>query len=235
MYPLTKDRPKALLPVAGKPMIEYILKRVEKIYEVDKIFIITNKKLFSHFESWKITYKSKKEMVIFSDGTTSNDTKLGAIGDIKLVIEKANINDDLIVIAGDNLFSFDVNKFVKFFKVKGFSVAVHNVKNRELIKGYNEVRLDKQRRIINFVEKPDDPRTTLIATCMYLFPREIFKLINEYLEEGNKPDPPGRFLEWLYKRVDIYGYLFRGEWFDIGDIQQYEMVNKKYGRPENRD
>ncbi|MCX7704781.1 MAG: nucleotidyltransferase family protein [bacterium] len=226
MYPLTKDRPKPLLPVAGRPMIEHILKRIEKVNEIDKIFIITNKKFFSQFEFWKHNYKLKKEIIIFSDGTTSDKNKLGAIGDIRFVIEKAKINDDILIVAGDNLFNFDLNKFVKFFRSKSCIVAVHYIKDRELIKKYNEVILDKQRRIISFVEKPQNPKTTLTAICMYLFSKENLKLVKEYLEEGNEPDPPGKFLEWLYKKICVYGYLFRGTWFDIGDIRQYEIVNK---------
>jgi len=228
MYPLTRNRPKALLPVAGKPVIEYNLTNFEKIPAIDKVYIVTNAKYYAHFKKWSTAYSSGKEIHILSDGTTSNDTKLGAIGDIQFAIEEASIDDDLLVAAGDNLFNFDINDFIKFFKKRGASVAVHRVSNKKQLTKYNEVKLDDQYRLVSFEEKPRKPRYTLAAICMYIFPRGKLSLVHEYINKGNNLDEPGRLIQWLYKREDVFGYEFSGKWYDIGDLGQYRRVNHEF-------
>lgn len=228
MYPLTTDRPKALLPVAGRPMVEYIIEKLENVPELDTIYIVTNEKFFPHFVKWQKTYCGKKQILIISDGTMSDETKLGAIGDMKFFIEHARINDDVLVVAGDNLLTFNLNKFIQFFKEKGMSVAVHDVKNKKLIKKYNEVRLDNQHRVISLIEKPAQPTSTRAAICLYILPQDTLQLIHDYIKEGNNPDEPGRYIEWLHKRKDVFGYLFTEPWYDIGDIKQYEQANREF-------
>ncbi len=228
MYPLTKGRPKALLPVAGKPVLEYILKNFEKIPAIDTVYIVTNAKYYVHFKKWKTIYSSSKELHILSDGTTSHDERFGAIGDIQFAIEEASIDDDLAIVAGDNLFGFDIGEFIQFFKKRGISIAVHNVSNKQQLTKYNEVRLDSQYRFVSFEEKPQKPRYALAAICMYIFPREKLCLIHRYLSEGNNPDEPGRLIQWLYKREDVFGYGFSGKWYDIGDPEQYRRVNQEF-------
>ncbi|MCK4233000.1 nucleotidyltransferase family protein [candidate division WOR-3 bacterium] len=228
MYPLTEDRPKSLLHVANKPVIEYIIKGLEKVPEVDKIYIVTNAKFFNNFENWKKTYFTEKEICIISDCTTSDENKFGAIGDMRFVIETTNIDDDLIVTAGDNLYKLNMNDFVRFFRKNSTSIAVHDVKSKELVKKYNEVRLDDKRRVISFIEKPSDPKTSLAAICLYIFPGKQLGLINKYIEEGNNPDQPGYYIQWLSRRVDVFGYIFTERWYDIGDLNQYEKANSEY-------
>ncbi|UCG93335.1 MAG: nucleotidyltransferase family protein [candidate division WOR-3 bacterium] len=228
MYPLTKNRPKALLTVAGRPIVEHILEKLEDMLEIDTIYIVTNVKFFLLFKNWQKTYCGKKKILILSDGTTSDDNKLGAVGDITFVIDHARINDNLLVVAGDNLFTFNLYKLVQFFRKKGITIAVHELKNKSLIKKYNEVRLDNQHRILSLVEKPVQPTSTLAAICLYILPRDTLKLIHEYIKEGNNPDEPGRYVEWLYKRERVFGYVFTEPWYDIGDVKQYEQANKEF-------
>ncbi|MCP4707238.1 MAG: nucleotidyltransferase family protein, partial [Planctomycetes bacterium] len=180
MKELTKDCPKPLLPVAGKPMIEYILSHLEHLVEVDDIFVVTNERFYSRFTSWQEKYRSPKTIRIISDGTTSDTTKMGAVGDMDLLITSAAITDDLLVIAGDNLFTFDLRLFVEFFQKQGMCVAVYDVRDTELIRHYSEVRLDNQHRIIYFEEKPGHPKSTLAATCMYLFSGDSLRLVKQY-------------------------------------------------------
>lgn len=230
MYPLTKNIPKALLTVAGRPIVEFILEKLENVPEIDAIYVVTNAKFFLHFKNWQKTYCGKKKIIIISDGTTSDDNKLGAIGDMKFVIERARINDDVLIVAGDNLFTFNLNKFIQFFKEKGMSIAVHEIKNKSLIKKYNEVRLDNQHRVHSLVEKPMQPTSMLAAICLYILPRDTLKLIHEYMKEGNNPDEPGRYIEWLYKRERIFGYAFTEPWYDIGDVKQYAQASKEFAK-----
>lgn len=227
MRPLTEDKPKTLLPIAGKPVIEYILANFIKIPEIDTIFVLTNAKYHSHFLNWMETYHTCKTIRIVSDSTTSNDTRLGAIGDIQFAIDKLSITDDLLIVAGDNLFTFDVKDFIKFFRSRGISVGVRQVSDKQLLTNYNEVKLDNHFRLVSFEEKPQNPRYTRAAICMYIFPREKLSLVYEYLREGNNSDEPGRLIQWLHKRENVFGYLFSGVWYDIGNIEQYRRANQE--------
>ena len=230
LYPLTLNRPKPLLPVAGKPILEYIMDKIEKVEEIGEVYVVTNQKFTEHFQGWKNNFKSKKRIEVLNDGTLSDEDKLGAVGDLRFVIEREKISDDLFVVAGDNLFQLDIPKFIDFFKEKGTSVALHDVGNKELAKRYGIVTLDQNKRIINFEEKPENPQTTLAATCMYLFSKDESGLVKDYLREGNNPDAPGYYIQWLYKKTEVYGFVFTDKWYDIGDIVQYEKADKEYAK-----
>ena len=231
MYPLTVEQPKPLLPVAGRPVISYIIEKIEKLRTVDTIYIITNARFYSVFKKWHKTSKGNKRIEIIEDGTYTEKDKLGAIGDLKFAIEKRSITDDLLVVGGDNLFDFDLGEFEKFFVEKGTSVGLYDVGVTDLVKDYNTVVLDEKKRIIEFTEKPRalKSKTTLAAICLYLFPSGDVPVIMRYLAEGNNPDEPGRLIEWLYRRVSVYGYVFSGRWFDIGDLAQYLKAEREYG------
>lgn len=228
LYPLTRDKPKPLLSVAGQPMIEHILRKIENIKEIDRIYVVTNEKFAGHFRDWKDTYTGEKEIKIINDATTSEVDKRGAIGDMQIVIEEEGLNDDLLVVAGDNLFEFNLEGFVNFFREKGTSVGLYDFQDRETVKRYSIVEMNENKRILHFQEKPSQPRTTLIAICLYLFPREKLNLISEYLKSGNDPDAPGFYIAWLQKREPVYGFVFKGKWYDIGDLKCYEEANKGF-------
>ena len=229
LYPLTKDKPKPLLPVGKKPMIEYILERVKEAENIDKIYIATNGKFYSHFRRWSKNYQGKNQLKIIDDETFSDDEKLGAIGDIKFAIDKEKINDDLLIIGGDNLFDFSIIDFIRFFnEKKRTAVALYNVIDEEEIKKYSVVTLDNDKKIVNFEEKPENPSTTLAAICMYIFPKEELGLISDYIKEGGNPDATGFYIAWLYRHRPVYGFVFAGNWYDIGDKNIYQFVNKKY-------
>jgi glucose-1-phosphate thymidylyltransferase len=228
MYPLTRNIPKPLLPVAGKPTIEYLVEALEKIPQLDAIYVVTNGKFLSHFQEWQRGHQSDKEIRCYSDGTTSDETKLGAIGDMAFLIEKVSIEDDLLVVAGDNLFSFDVRDFVGFYETHGASIAVHDVKKIELMKRYSEVKLDSESRVVDFVEKPANPQSTLASICLYLFPQKLLNMVNRYIEEGNDPDQPGRFIQWLHKKTEVFGWVFSEGWHDIGDLEEYERADTEF-------
>jgi glucose-1-phosphate thymidylyltransferase len=218
LRPLTDTIAKPLLPVGGRPMLDWILDRIDDVDDVDEIHVVTNAHYAPSFKAWR----TSDRVTIHDDGTTTNEDRLGAIGDIRFVIERARIDDDLLVIAGDNLFDFSLGDFVDFWRGKGeaSAVALYDVGDLELVKQLGVVDLDADDRVTRFVEKPEHPTSTLAATASYLYHRNHLPLIERYLAEGNSPDQPGKLFVWLHRREPVYGYRFAGEWFDIGDREQ---------------
>jgi glucose-1-phosphate thymidylyltransferase len=228
LRPLTDSIAKPLLPVGGRPMVDWILDGIAET-SADEIHLVTNARFAADFEGWA----EGKGVHVHNDGTTSNDDRLGAIGDIAYV----GVDDDLLAIASDNLFDYSLADYEAYWRGKdGSCVAVHDVGDPELAKKYGIVDVDPDDRITNFVEKPDEPPTTLCATATYLYTREHVGLIGTYLAEGNPPDQPGNFVAWLHKRAPVYAYRFPGEWYDIGDrVQLLEADNRmrrREGLPE---
>jgi glucose-1-phosphate thymidylyltransferase len=219
LRPLTDSIAKPLLPVAERPLIDWILDRVGDVGEVDTVHVVTNSRYAPDFERWAA---ERDGVRVHDDGTTSNDDRRGAIGDIAFTVDQAALNDDLLVIAGDNLFDFSLEDYVSFWRGKGVasSIAVHDIGDRELAKQYGIAALDSDDRVVELIEKPDDPPSTLAATATYILHREHVPLVGRYLQEGNSPDQPGKLFVWLHKREPVYGYRFEGEWFDIGDREQ---------------
>ncbi len=240
LYPLTLTQPKPLLPVAGKPMIEYVLDNLAPIGGIDRIYIVTNAKFAGHFQKWSEYYRtmnSKPALTIVNDGTTSDSDKLGAIGDIHYVLKTQNVNDDLIVVAGDNLFSEKLGGFGKFCREKNAPVlALYDVGDLEQIKKYNAISVDDTGRITYFEEKPANPTSTLTGIALYFYPRNTLPFIQQYIAEGNNPDQPGRLVQWLYPRTAVYTWRVPGLWFDIGSKETLEEAGQifaKLSRPEN--
>ncbi len=232
LYPLTRDRPKPLLPVGGKPILERILDCVFPIADIDGIYIVSNTKFTDRYREWQSRYLPKRKVPIqvIDDGTTSNDNRLGAIGDIQFVIDQARVKDDLLVIAGDNLIEFDLRDFVSFALARGPAVGLKDLKGSSLISRYSAVELDAERRIVGFEEKPPMPKTSLISIGVYLYPKKEVRRFRQYIDEGLTPDAPGYFVQWLVKQMDVYGYVVEGPWFDIGDIDSYNAANALYER-----
>ncbi|MFA4991786.1 MAG: nucleotidyltransferase family protein [Candidatus Omnitrophota bacterium] len=231
LYPLTINTPKPLLPIAGRPVLEFILDVLRPIKEIDEIFIVTNERFFRDFQAWNDKFSYPRKISVISDGTTSNENRLGATGDMEFVIEKEAIRDDLLVMAGDNLFKADLRPFVDFCVSRRPSVTLglYDVLSSLLAREYGIVSLDGNNKVAEFLEKPLRPPSTLAAMCLYFFPRENAGVIKEYLNSGTPKDAPGYFLEWLYKKEAVFGYVFKGsKWFDIGDKKSYEQADKTF-------
>jgi glucose-1-phosphate thymidylyltransferase len=235
LRPLTENFPKPLLPVGGRPMLDWIVERVEEVGDVDGIHVVTNARYASDFEHWA----SGRAIQVHDDGTTSNEDRLGAVGDLRFTIEEGRLQGDhLLVIAGDNLFDYSLARYVDWWHGKGTAsaLAVRRIPDRELIKQYGVVTIWDDERITSIVEKPDEPQGDLAATATYIYHREHAALLQEYLEGGNSPDAPGRFPEWLVDRAPVYGYAFEGLWMDIGDRDQLltadNLLRERLGLPQ---
>jgi glucose-1-phosphate thymidylyltransferase len=234
LYPLTLTQPKPLLPVAGKPMVEHVLDNLAPIGDIDCVYVVTNAKFADHFQKWSDHYratKSKLKFTIVNDGSTDDTNKLGAIGDIHHVLKAQNVDDDLIIVAGDNLFSEKLTEFGKFIREKNApTLAVYDVGNLDEIKKYNSISTDANGRITFFEEKPKNPTSTLTGIALYFYPKATIPLIKQYIAEGNNPDQPGRLVQWLYPRTAVYTWRVPGLWFDIGSKETLEEANKIFAK-----
>ncbi len=230
LRPLTDDVPKHLLPVGGRPMLDWVLDRVGEVEEVDEIHLVTNSRFAGHFAGWA----AKHGVAVHDDGTTSNDDRLGAVGDLRLVVEEAGLQEDeLLVLAGDNLFELSLPRFVEWWRSKprpASAVPLHDVGDLELATHYGIAATDADDRIVHFVEKPSDPPSTLASTLIYLLPPAHVRLVGRYLEEGHGGDNAGSFLGWLTRREPVYGYRFEGRWYDIGNHDQLLEADNRLRR-----
>jgi glucose-1-phosphate thymidylyltransferase len=228
LYPLTLNKAKPLLEVARKPIIEHIVKKIEKVKSIDTIYVITNNKFFEQFILWNSNFSSIKNIEIINDQTTSNEDRLGALGDIEYVCNNSDLNDDILLIAGDNLFEFSLKDMNEFFDEKQNTVvALYDVKDIELAKKYGVVEIDSNNKMVEFEEKPEQPKSTLASTGIYLFPKVAIQTLPEFLKAGIS-DKIGSFLEWLHKKEDIFGYVTEEKWFDIGSLEQLEQAKNSF-------
>ncbi|MBW2976319.1 nucleotidyltransferase family protein [Candidatus Woesearchaeota archaeon] len=228
LYPLTENTPKPLLKVAGKAIIEHIINRIEGLRGVNKLYIVTNDKFENHFAGWLKNFDAKKPIEVINDGTESNEDRLGALGDVHYAANAKRIEDDILVIAGDNIFEFSLDSAFNLFKKKESNViALYDVKDFELAKKYGVVEV-KGNIVVNFEEKPAKPKSTLVSTGIYLFPKKTLALIKKYIDQGNNADKTGDFIEWLYKRDKVYAYVASKAWYDIGSIEQLEKANRYF-------
>jgi len=239
LYPLTLTRPKPLLDVAGKPMIEHVLDNIAPIPGIDRVYVVTNAKFADQFQQWADHYratKSKLNFTIINDGSTDDSNKLGAIGDLNLVLTREKIDSDLIVVAGDNLFSQSVEAFGEYCRSRNAPVlAVYDVGNLEEIKKYNAITMDAEGRITFFEEKPKQPQSTVTGIALYYYPKASLPLIRQYIAEGNNPDQPGRLVQWMYQRTPFYTWRVPGLWFDIGSKETLDEANRIFGELKERE
>lgn len=229
LFPLTQNFPKALLEVGGRAILDYTLDEVNSINEIDHIYLVTNAKYTPHFEEWAKSKNNIKPITVFNDGTTNNDDRLGAIGDMQFTIEKAGIDDDILVLATDNLFTFKLKDFVEFYKTKNApSVCVREEEDINLLKRVGVAKLDEDMRIVDFVEKPAEPQSKYAVYAEYIYPKNVLPMIKTYLEEGNSCDAPGNLVAYMYKRLPTYAYAFNGVCYDVGTHEALAQVNEIY-------
>jgi glucose-1-phosphate thymidylyltransferase len=228
MRPLTLNNAKPLLLVGGRPMIDYVVEKIDEISQVDCIFVVVNERFFDDFRKWAKRAPTSKPLKLVNDGSTCDEDRLGAVADINFVVEKEKISDDFLVVGGDNLFDFGLRDFVSFFEEKGTSVALYPCGNLESVKRLSNVELDADGRIVFFEEKPENPRSDLAAICIYLFEKSSLPLLKKYFAEGGKRDAPGYYIQWLHKQIPVYGKIVRGTWYDIGNEETYREADRRF-------
>jgi glucose-1-phosphate thymidylyltransferase len=234
LYPLTQTTPKHLLQIGGRPMVDWVLGALDPLDGLDGVYLVTNAKFAPAFAFWAGGLKQGHVEVI-DDGTTNEDDRLGAIGDIGFVLDRERIDDDLIVIAGDNLFTGGIEGFAAEGRRRARPVlAVHDIGDPSLMSQFNTVETDAEGRITYFEEKPERARSTLAGIALYWYPREVLPLIHTYLGEVNNPDQPGRLVEWLYTRLPVYVWKLPGDWYDIGTPEQLEAARAAFGTDPSR-
>jgi glucose-1-phosphate thymidylyltransferase len=230
LWPLTLEQPKPLLIVGRKPMIEHITEKLEEINAIDAIYIVTNNKFYKKFLEWAKKYKGEKKIEIINDATMTEEGKLGAIGDIHFAVKQKKIDDDLFIIAGDNLFDFDIFKLVdKSEENNASAIGLYKLTTIDDARKFGVVAIDYYDKITNFEEKPQNPKSTLIATACYFLIKEDLKELEVCINENKKPDNMGEFIRHLSQRKPVYGVIYESGWADIGSLEQLRAADIKYG------
>lgn len=231
LYPLTKDRPKALLEVQGKAILDYIAAEIGTIDAINEIIIISNDRFYGEFVQWvdRTGMSFGKKITVINDRTTDETNRLGAIMDMWYAIDTLKIDEDIVVIAGDNLFNYKLKDSYDLFIKSGKDMIL--AKTMHLLSDLQRMAvglLDENGIIIDMEEKPKNPKSEIAFFATYFYKRETLPLILEYLNQGNPPDAPGHFPAWLYMRRPVMAHLFDGECYDIGTFESYEDVQKNF-------
>jgi glucose-1-phosphate thymidylyltransferase len=230
LWPLTLDKPKALLPITGKPMIDYVVEKVISLNPpMSKIVLSTNLRFQTKFQAW-LEAKKYRGIELVPDDSLREEEKPGAIRAIANIVNTTG-EEDVLVLAGDNLFTDDLADFLRFFDEKRVStIALYHARSLEEAGRGATVILDEVGRILEFVEKPLYPETTLVGACVYAFPAGIGKRFKQYLELRLPEDEPGRFIEWFHKQEPVYGYILRDYLWDIGTHEAYKACNEFFSK-----
>jgi glucose-1-phosphate thymidylyltransferase len=219
LWPITKHRPKMLLPIGETTVIDRIFGALEADDRIEEVFVSTNERFAEEFEAHLADSDFEKPTLSVED-TTEESEKFGVIGALGQLVDRENVDDDLLVVAGDNLMGFDLSEFVDYFEGKGTAtIAAHDVGDREKAKSYGLVDLEGD-RIVDFQEKPEEPKSTLVSIACYGFPAESLRF-EEYLAGDNNPDEPGWFIQWLQSNEPVHAFVFEEPWFDIGTPESY--------------
>ncbi|MFH1772200.1 MAG: nucleotidyltransferase family protein [Candidatus Omnitrophota bacterium] len=225
LYPLTVNLPKPLIPVNGWPIINYLIDKINRLgcnYPVKNITVVSNSKFYSNFINWKKQYGISVN--VLDDGTASADDRLGAIKDIRFAINSKK--SGWLVLGGDNLFEDGLSGFIEFaLKKRPFPiVGIYDVGSLKAARRFGVVKLNRRMRIVHFCEKPSEPATSLIACCVYYFPQESLKFIDDFISKEETADASGKYISWLANKTKVYGYILKGTWLDIGHFDALKQA-----------
>jgi glucose-1-phosphate thymidylyltransferase len=238
LYPLTRDFPKPLLEVAGRTILDRIVDNALRVSRLERLVIVTNDRFLGHFERWRDgrftgggVGRRAVACEIVNDGSTVNENRLGALLDLNLAAEEADVEGPALVLAGDNLFDFELAEFASFFEEVGRDcITAHELSDTEQLRRTGVVELADDGRVLDFAEKPAEPKSSWAAPPFYAYTRRTLKEhLPAYLAQGGAADAPGSFVPWLIERTPVYAFRFEGSRYDIGNRDSYERVNRLFG------
>jgi glucose-1-phosphate thymidylyltransferase len=233
MWPITRNRPKMFLPVGDETVIDTIFDDLESDDRIDEVFVSTNERFAEAFETY-IAESPYEKPTLSVEETVDEDEKFGVVGALAQLFDRENVDDDVVIVAGDNLISFDIGDFVDFFyETASPSIVAYDVGSKERATSYGVLDLDGT-RVLDFEEKPDEPASSLVSIACYAYPADVLPMFEEYLANDNNPDEPGWFVQWLKDRRDVHAFSFDGAWFDIGTPESYLDAVAWYLGGENR-
>ena len=234
LYPLTENMPKALLPIAGRPMLDYLMDSIASVPEISEAVIVSNHRFADQFDAWTQTAASKwprLKFAVLDDGTTTNENRLGAVGDIRFALEKLEIQEDVLVTASDDFFTFDLRDFIADYHRHGQNLLLgQRIDSLEDLRRFAVAELDEEGRVLSLEEKPREPKSDIAVYALYIYRPDTLPLFRQYLEEGNNPDSPGRFPEWLHRIRETRVWQFEGECIDIGTLESYREVCERFSK-----
>lgn len=227
LYPLTENFPKPLLKVGNKTILDWLVDDIDLSGAVDEYVVISNHKFAHHFEEWADTKRQK--ITVVDDGTSSNETRLGAVRDIQFAIDKLRIDDDMLVIAGDNVLDFSLTRFIAYATEKKASCIMryYEPEHSKLIK-CGVVMIDKDDKVLAMTEKSPEPATNWCCPPFYYYTREDARLVEQGIQSGCGTDAPGSYIAWLCTQSDVYAMEMPGRRYDIGNLESYERVKLEY-------
>lgn len=237
LYPLTEKFPKPLLEVAGKPILDWLIDDMAQMGMIDEYIIISNHKFAHIFEDWaekkvigyRLKVKGEIKITVIDDGTLSNETRLGAVKDIQFAIEQLQLDDDMLVMAGDNLLDFSLAGFIKYGKEKNATCVMRYYEaSEERLHKTGVIEIDSTDRILSFEEKPAQPKSHWCVPAFYYYTREDSHLVKKGIEGGCATDAPGSFIAWLCRQTKVYAWEMPGKRYDIGNLESYEEVKRNY-------
>lgn len=227
LYPLTENFPKPLLEVQGKTILDWLIDDIDTLGAVDEYVVISNHKFAHHFDAW--AEKKTQKITVLDDGTTSNETRLGAVKDIQFAIDELKLDSDMLVMAGDNLLDFSLTKFIRYAKEKGSSAIMryYEPEEKRLLKS-GVVTVDSDDRILEMTEKSPNPASHWCTPPFYYYTREDARLVEEGISSGCGTDAPGSYIAWLSRKTKVFAMEMPGARYDIGNLESYEKVQKEY-------
>ncbi len=230
LYPLTKDTPKPLMPINDKPLLNFLMEKIESLKEdfsIGKVRLVSNNKFYKKFLHWKDKYHFNVE--VLNDGSNSPEDRLGAVRDIQFGIGKDT--EDWLILGGDNLFEDSLKDFLNFAQRRQvILVGLFDIQDRQKARHFGVVRMDSEARIVEFKEKPPQPPSSLVASCIYYFPSFSLSLIEQFLREDTTADAAGKYISWLATKEIVLGYILKGAWLDIGHHQTLKEAERIFGK-----
>ena len=224
-----KDTPKPLIPVGNRPLIDYVVDKLQDIKVLSEIVVVSNNKFTPHFQQWAASRKGLPIRIV-NDGTNTPEERLGSVGDIRFVWQRESSLDDWLIIGGDNLFDGDLTRFMDFAisKTPAVTIGVYDIHDIQAATKFGVLAIDANRKVTSFQEKPEKPASSLITMCLYYFPKQTLVYLDEYLRESKAVDAAGSYIKWLSEKKNVYGFQFTGKWYDIGSIESLEEARAHY-------